>query len=257
MTAVMAIDFFTHIIVVADCRISWSDNYPPQDFLQKVYPFHNNGLLAFAGDILSAQAIFKSIKNNDPTNLDDISICAKEAFKQIRDYPGRIVELMFVVSPLDNDSSQPFVTNLPKNRLFEMVSPNFCPIQKVDFVRIGKANNYNLEILLENRNSLCKLGLNPSMRKFQMVIVANSIGNQLAKLGENTVGGLFSAVSISPNGVDFLQYSIGDKYKIETENGKIIQHDLEHNRKIQLQTIFEFSPKQYSITNLRLDTPDI
>jgi hypothetical protein len=257
MTAVMAIDFLTHIIVIADCRISWSGNYPPQDFLQKVYPFQINGLLAFAGDILSAQAIFISIKKTNPTNLNDISICAKEAYKQIRDYPGRIVELLFVISSPDIDRSPPIVTNLPMNVLFEMVSPNFYPIRRFDFLRIGKAINYNPEILLENRNSLCDLGLNPSTRKFQMGIVANSIGNQLAKLGENTVGGLFSAVSISPNGVDFLQYSIGDKYKIEAENGKIIQNDLENNRRIQLQTIFEFSPNQYSNKNLRLDTPDI
>lgn len=257
MTAVMAIDFLTHIIVIADCRISWSGNYPPQDFLQKIYPFQINGLLAFAGDILSAQAIFKSIIKSQPTNLDDISICAKEAYRQIHDYPGRIVELLFVISSPDIDSSPPIVTNLPKNVLFKMVSPNFYPIREFDFLRIGKAINYNPEILLENRNSLCNLGLDPSTRKFQMGIVANSIGNQLAKLGENTVGGLFSVVTVSPNGVDFLQYSIGEKYEMETENGRIIQHDLENNRKIKLQTIFEFSPKQYSNKNLRLDTPDI
>lgn len=265
MTAVMAIDFLTHILVIADCRISWSGNYQPQDYLQKVYPFGINSLIAFAGDIVTAKAIIMNIQKSAPlrkrpnTNekiVEDISTWAKEAFKRISKNNNDIIELMFIASgqPEHMQSSN---TIIPENYLYKMASPDFSPKRKMNYACLGYAKNYDENILIENRNNLINLGLSNSNRKFQMGITVGSFPKDLAKLANDTVGGLFSVGAITPEGVDWLQYSVGEKYKLEIEDGKFIQYDHENNRRIPLQTVFEFSPEQYKRGNLRLDTPNL
>ena len=60
MTAVLAIDFFYKIIVIANCRVSWKGgSYKPQDNLQKIYPFGPTGVLAFSGDLRPAKIVLK------------------------------------------------------------------------------------------------------------------------------------------------------------------------------------------------------
>jgi hypothetical protein len=257
MTAVMAIDFLSHILVISDCRISYKGGNPePKDYLQKVYPFGLNGIIAFAGDIVSAKAIMtKIIKSTHLLNINEIPLLASEAYKNSPDYPGRIVELMFVASFPSEHIGISNNAIFPKNLLFEMTSPDFKLTQKKDNIRLGYAKKYDEKILLENRNNLINVGLDPTNRKFQIMTVVGSFGNSLAKLCENTVGGLFSGGVITPVGVDWLSYSIDDKFELKIEDGRFIQYDHEKERRIQLQTIFEFSSNQYSRKNLRLDTP--
>ena len=52
MTAILAIDFYYQIVVIADCRASWQcGRHMSQDNLQKAYPFGPTGVLGFSGDI--------------------------------------------------------------------------------------------------------------------------------------------------------------------------------------------------------------
>lgn len=118
MTAILAIDFHYQIVIIADCRVSWDGgNFDPQDNLQKVYPVGNVGLLAFAGDIYSAQKICQAIRDNLETKGElfyfppSPQFLAKNLPQWIRDAYSSIpvsmqnyIELMFVASDVHNVS---------------------------------------------------------------------------------------------------------------------------------------------------------
>src|SRR5262245_43018941 len=114
MTAILAIDFYYQIVVIADCRVSWQGgSYKPQDNLQKVYPFGPTGVLGFSGDIYSAQVIFRDIKDKaahlslPPSAqilVDDISNWARDSYSSISPAMQNPVELMFVASDYGNIS---------------------------------------------------------------------------------------------------------------------------------------------------------
>ena len=65
MTAIIAINFHYKVIVVADCRVTWTgqNSKRKQDNIQKLYPIDKFGILGFSGDLVPAKAVMTAIRD--------------------------------------------------------------------------------------------------------------------------------------------------------------------------------------------------
>jgi hypothetical protein len=264
MTAVLAINFIYHILVISDCRVTWSGSSTKlQDNLQKVYPLGPTGVIGFAGNVSIAQEIIKYIQTMAPKKdlplsvkdiVYDISEWAKMVYSNKKPNPTNYVELMYVAVDYGDVSLIAQNVSIAKNILVKMVSPFFKPIFNNDVVQLGYAIKYPLEHIIFNRDNLLNLGLEPKGRLFQAAIAVNSFGEELTKLGENTVGGMFSVGLCDLNGIHWVPY--GNDRELKIEDGRFIQYDHVNNRRVPLKTIIEFNPNLPDVGNLFFKMPN-
>lgn len=261
MTAVLAIDFIVHILILADCRVSWSGGKnEPQDNLQKVYPLGPTGVLGFAGDVSNAKKIVNEIrktnKNLPPTAMhiaQDISKCACQVYSKLPQKDQRYLELMYVALDYGN------VNFITKNAVFanrvltKMVSPKFKIQNETDCVRLGYAKNYPIKNLRENRDNLIDYGIKPGGIQFQSGIAVGHFGKALVSYSPTTVGGMFCVGTISKDGINWSSYTSGE-YELIIQNGKFVQIDKSNGRVIPLKTLLEFDPNKPDVGNNRIDT---
>jgi hypothetical protein len=258
MTAVLAIDFIYEIIVIADCRVTWSTSPPTlQDNLQKIYPYGPTGVIAFAGDINNAKTIINYINQETPKKTlplsayeiaKNISSWAKLCYDTLPETAKQDVQLMYVASEYAGNQFVASNVTIAKNILCKMASPHFDIILENDAVRLGYAINYPLDLIRSNRDSLLNLGLDPALQHLQAGIAVTAFGDELEKLGEMKVGGLFSVGIINTQGVGFYPY--GNEIELIIEDKRFIQYDHTTESKIPLKTIFEFDPTRLDSGNL-------
>ena len=267
MTAILAIEFPYHVLVIADARVSWEPNtFRPQDNLQKIYPLGTTGIVGFSGSISAAKAIFKLAEEQShtrtlPPTADqipiDLSKIAQEAYSQLRDKRRHEIELMYVGPDYSKIGLIAENVVMAKNIMAVMRSPKFEVQESPTAVRLGYAREYPLDLIRKNRDGLIKLGLSPGGVKFQMAIAANSFGPALARYAPHRVGGLFTVGVASARGVSWLPYGSEDEYQLLIENGRFIQNDNKAGKTIPLETILEYNPYSRSSKDLRLDTPEL
>jgi hypothetical protein len=257
MTAILAIDYFYQIIVIADSRATWlfpqTNKSKPQDNLQKVYPYGPSGIIGFAGGIAAAKAVLIYIKKESenihiPKSTLDIAHLiggwAKESYLKIPSSDQIDLELMYTAVDLENVSLRTTNATFARNYLVKYISPNFNPEFQTDFVGLGYAKNYPRDIIRENRDGMLEFGLGPLGKKFQVGITVGSYGEELVKISNSLVGGLFSVGVVNTDGVNWYSYSIGDSVKLQIENGKFVQYDLKDGRRIPLKTIWDFDARR-------------
>jgi hypothetical protein len=257
MTALLAIDYYYQIIVIADSRATWL--FPPlkiskpQDNLQKIYPYGHSGVIGFAGGIAAAKAVLNYIKKESAsitlptTSLDIVNLIASwanESYSKILSTDKIELELMYVAVDSGNISLRTTNATFAKNILVKYISPNFNPEFQTDFVGLGIAKNYPAEVIRKNRDGMLDFGLDPLGKKFQLGITVGSYGEELVRISNNLVGGLFSVGVVNADGVNWFSYSIGDEVKLVIEKGKFVQYDLRDGRRIPLKTIWDFDARR-------------
>ena len=267
MTAVLAIEFPYHVLVIADSRVSWNPNtFRPQDNLQKIYPLGPTGIVGFSGSIPAAKAIFKlaadqSHKKTLPPTADqipiDLSKIAQEAFSLLRDQHSKEIELMYVGPDYSKIGLIAENVIMAENIMTVMRSPRFDVQESPTVVRLGYAREYPLDQIRKNRDGLIRFGLTPNGVKFQMAIAANAFGPALARYAPHRVGGLFTVGVASARGVRWIPYGSEEEYQLLIEGGRFIQKDNKAGKTIPLETILEYNPYSRSSKDLRLDTPEL
>ncbi len=254
-------------MVISDCRVSWSTSLVRlQDNLQKVYPCGPTGVIAFAGGITAAKAIFRHInqevpKKRLPPSARDIAIdiadWAKQAYAKLPTRDQVKVELMYAAADYRQVTSIASNVVFAENILSKMISPDFEPIFQKDAVCLGYAVKYATEDIRQIRDSLLNIALEPNDLRFQAGIAVNAVGGILASLGDDAVGGVFSVGIINANGVFWFPYgghSNGLELKIEDE--RFVQYDYRDGRRVPLKTIFEFDVNRPDAGDLHIKKPD-
>jgi len=267
MTAILAIDYYYQIIVIADCRVTWLTNPPKlQDNLQKVYPFGPTGVIGFAGGIAAAKAIVNSINQEAPLKglpstaneiVSDIANWAKDTYVKLPKSDQIYLELMYAAADYGQITLAAPNVVFAKNILAKYTSPAFEPQLQPDILALGYANQYSPEIIRENRDNMLNLGLDPFGRKFQMGITIGTYGEGLAKIAGDPVGGLFSVGVITARGVGWFSYSYGDRVELKIENGQFVQYDRQAGKRVPLKAIWDFDARRPDSGNLVFRTPGI
>lgn len=264
MTAILAINYYYQIVVIADCRVSWQGgNYSPQDNLQKVYPIGPTGIIGFSGDVYCAKVIFKDIKEKAQVSplppsaqriADDITKWAKDSYSSIPLVRQNPVELMFVASDFGNISLITDNVIFAKSIMIKMVSPHFQPIVEQDAVKLGYAVNYPMDKIVEDRNRMLNLGLSPEGETFKVGIMIGGLAQTLSSYSPSQVGGMFSVGVIDPRGIRWFPYSEGN-LELKIEDGRFIQYDHSDGRRIPLKALWDFDPIKPDAGNLMFIIP--
>jgi len=264
MTAILAIDGFYQIMVVADCRVTWLTTPPKlQDNLQKVYPLGPTGVIGFAGGVAAAKAIFNDVRKETSSRslpstardiVNDIAAWARTRYSQLSQRDKIDLELMYVASDYGRVTLVTSNVTFAKNILVKFVSPNFEPAFQTDFVALGYAKQYPADVIRKNMEGMLSLGLDPVGQKMLIGSSIGVYGEGLAKIAGDPVGGLFCIGIVSARGVGWSSYSIGDQVKLEIENGTFVQYDLKDGRRIPLKTIWDFDARRPDAGNLAFKT---
>lgn len=269
MTAVLAIDFYYQILVFADCRVSWQyqdPHKPPQlqDNLQKVYPCGPAGVFGFAGNISAAKAITKKIRQeaqkkplppSAETILEDISLWSRDAYRTLPRKDKQYLEIMYIAADYGKISLMASNVTFTNKILAKMVSPDFTIERKENYVALGYATCYPEEQIFEIQESLLRLGLDASSRRFQMAVALDAIGEELIQIGGDPVGGLFSVGRVTASGVTWLPYSKGN-IELAIEDGKFIQYDHSDDKRVPLKVVWEFDARTPEAGGLIFKLPD-
>lgn len=265
MTAVLAIEFPYQVIVIADARVSWEPKrFNPHDNLQKIYPLGPTGVVGFAGSIAAAKAIFglaatDAYKRQLPSSADHIPIqlaeVAREAFSRLPNRARHEVHLMFAGVDYSRIGLVAENLVLAPNIMTVMSSPDFEVRKSPRTIRLGYAERYPLDILLDNRRGLVRHGTSEEGRRFQGGVVVGGFAPTLAKYAPDKVGGLFTVAVATARGVGWWPHGLATGYRLEIKDGRFIQVDDVRGRRIPLKTILEINPYAPEIGDLRLDTP--
>ena len=261
MTAILAIDLLSYIIVLADCRVTWLSNPKRfQDNLQKMYPFGPTGVIGFAGQIKAARGILNYIKKEAPKMslphtakhiVQDISVWAKEAYSKLPSWDQKYIELMYVASDYGRITLRTNNVTFAENILVQFKSPKFDPVFHKDYLRLGYAIEYPEDILIENRNSFLRGAVDPERDSFQAIVAVDSFGDYLSTIGDNQVGGLFAVGIINIRGVRWYPYRyLRSDVELRIENNQFVQYDHSDGRKVPLKYIWEFNPNRPDFGNL-------
>lgn len=268
MTAILGLNFFYQIVVIADCRVTFE--YPNQkkilqDNLQKIYPLGPTGVIGFSGNVFVAKKIFTLLKNEPLRPLPksviniahEISLIAKEAFNKLPNHRKSDIELMYAAVDYGNIGLIADNVTFAENYFFRMLSPDFQVEVFRDHIQLGYAINYPEELIIRNRNDLINMGLKPHGQKFQRGIIVTTFGNSLANLAPSAVGGLFTACKISTEGILWQPYSMtDDRYQLTIENGKFVQYDHQKNVRVPMESIWDFDTRRPKSGMYLFDTPD-
>jgi len=232
MTAVLAIDFYYQILVIADCRVSWRGHATLQDNLQKVYPLGPTGIFAFSGSVKAARAILQQLRTQargsplPPSDSDiasDISRSARVAYSSLPLKDRHPIELMYVAPDYGAITMATENVTFARNVMVRMEQPDFSPIPQADAVRLGYARDYPMENIRLNRDNLLNAGLDPLGQTMLIGIAIGSFAPNLAKLAPTQVGGLFSVGTATARGVGWRTY--GPINGLELARGRQIHTD--------------------------------
>ena len=255
MTAVLAIDFYHEILVVADCRVTWmSNSLQFQDNLQKVYPMGPTGIFGFAGGIAATKQIsIDMMRNAKPLPIpnsasdivEDISKWAKESYSSLSPIDKVETQLMYVAADYGNIQLVTPPISFSNHIMVKMVSPDFDPIQYDDYIALGYATKYPPELILEFRNSMLNYSIKPDSKSFQILVSVAHFGESLSRLaGDNSVGGLFSVGIVNLSGVQWFPYSYGERIELKIEDGGFVQYDHQTNVRVPLKTLLDFDARK-------------
>lgn len=267
MTAVLGINFHYQVLVIADCRVTWtSGRIRLQDNLQKIYPFGPTGVIAFAGPVGSSRAVLQRIrsealKKSLPPSVKDIvgdmSVWAREAYATLATRDKKPLELMYAAVDYSRVTLSTANLTFADNILVKMASPGFEPVRHPDVVRLGSAIKYPEDALRGIRDDLVGYATQPGGLQFQAGIAIGAVGDALRTLAEgSTVGGLFSVGIISVRGVFWYSYGIGEAVELRIEDGQFIQYDHRNRRRVPLKTVWEFDPAKPDAGDLVFQPPE-
>jgi len=265
MTAILAIDYYYRIIVISDCRVTWSPQPPRiQDNLQKVYPLGPTGVFGFSGGIAAAKAVVRqmvaNLKNKPlpPSAVEiaqDISACARDAYSKLPSIDKIDLQLMYVAADYGNEALRAKNVKFARNVLVKMEAPDFEPVEQSDYVALGYAVKYPSDTIRQDRDSMLRYGLDPLGQRFQIGVSIGAHGEGLATISGDPVGGLFTVGIVDLAGVRWSSYSYPGQAELRIEGGRFVQYDLVDGRRIPLKTLLEFDPRNPESGSMVFNTP--
>lgn len=268
MTGVLAISFPYQILVIADCRVTWRAAKPRlQDNLQKLYHFSPTGVIAFAGSVAAAQALFRYIGSQptgqplppDPTYIArEVSNWARATYQSLHAADQVEFELLYAAADYSRVGLAGDNLVFADNVLATMSAPDFQLSFRSDVAALGYAKTLEIADLVSARDQLLGLATEPIGITMQVGIAVGTYGERLARLSGEPVGGLYTVAVADVRGVTWYPYSYGEEVGLRVESGKFIQFDNREvpSRVFPLQAIWEFEIRRPSPSDLYVKPPD-
>lgn len=268
MTGVLAISFPYQILVLADCRVTWKAATPRlQDNLQKLYHFSPTGVIAFAGSVAAAQALFRHIGSlptgqplpPDPTYIArELSGWATHTYHSLPTSGQVEFELLYAAADYSRIGLAGDNLVFAENVLATMSAPDFQLSFHSDVAALGYAKSLDQADLISTRDQLFSLATEPIGIPMQVGVSVGTYGERLARLSGEPVGGLYTVAVANARGVTWYPYSYAEEVGLRTEGGKFIQFDNRQapGKEFPLQAIWEFDTRRPSSTDLYVQAPD-
>ena len=268
MTGVLAISFPYHVLVFGDCRVTWRAAVPRlQDNLQKVYHFSPTGVVAFAGGVAAAKALFKHIKAQPrgeplpPSPRDivlELSNWALETYNSLPSSDQIEFEVLYAAADYSRVSLAAENLIFAENVLATMVAPEFQPEFHLDGAALGYAKSLPMTDLVHARDQLISTATKPSGIQFQNAIVIGTLGERMARLSGEAVGGLFTVAIADARGVTWFPYSYGKEVGLSIIGRRFIQFDNRASppKSFLLEGVWEFDARRPSMEDLYVEAPD-
>ncbi|MEX2031035.1 MAG: hypothetical protein WD906_08690 [Anaerolineales bacterium] len=268
MTAVLAISFPYHVLVIADCRVTWrAASRRLQDNLQKLYHFSPTGIVAFAGSVAAAQALFRHIASQptgqplppDPTYIaHEISSWARAAYRSLPSADQVEFELLYAAADYSRVGLAGDNLVFADNVLVTMSAPDFQLYFQSDAAALGYGKSLEIADLVSTRDQLLSWATNRMGIAMQVGIAVGTYGERLARLSGEPVGGLYTVAVADVRGVTWYPYSYSQEVGIRVEGGKFVQFDNREvpNREFPLQAVWEFDVRRPSPSDLYVKPPD-
>lgn len=266
MTIVIANRLLNSIIIVADCRVSYTGSNVVDDNLQKIYQLNKRMVLGFSGPLSGAYQVLDKIKSNisnysKPPIADNLRIDVerwiRHEYREIENEQDRL-NLSFVIATVEprREVHSKFITSggkeAPKPKWFPYM-PDLC----ITTLKPSKAITGGLQ---KTNLGMCHvIGVNKEAQKLARDTVVKLFGFEFGKPGLQaqaivnslmavlmekhilTVGGLFQCALLSSNGINWMTYDLPSDYgdvSLDIIDGKYIQRNNVTGRIVPLETIW-------------------
>jgi len=268
MTGVLAISFPYHVLVFGDCRVTWRASAPRlQDNLQKVYHFSPTGVIAFAGGVAAAKALFKHIRDQPkgqplpPSPRDialELSSWARETYGSLPKADQVEFEVLYAAADYSRVSLAAENMVFAENVIASMVAPKFQPEFNSDGAALGYAKSLPMADLVHTRDQLVYTATKPSGIQFQTAIVIGTLGERLARISGEPVGGLFTVAIADARGVTWHPYSYGKEVGLAIVGRRFVQFDnrVSPPKSFLLEGVWEFDTRRPTVEDLYVQAPD-
>lgn len=268
MTGVLAISYPYHVLVLGDCRVTWRAAAARlQDNLQKVYHFSPTGVIAFAGGVTAAKALFSHIRRQPqgqplpPSPVDLASQLSEWARITYSSLPSRDqIEFELLYAAADYSRVSLVAENMvfAQNILATMVAPGFSPELHSDSAALGYAREIPKTDVVDARDQLFSVAVEPGGVRFQNAIVIGSLGERMARMSGQPIGGVFTVAVADARGVTWYPYSYGKEVGLAIIGRRFIQFDTreEPPRAFPLEGVWEFDDQHPAIDNLYVSPPN-
>lgn len=268
MTGVLAISFPYQVLVIADCRVTWRAAHPRlQDNLQKLYHFSPTGVIAFAGSVAAAKALFLHIgaqphgQPAPPTASDiahELSTLARDSYQSLPSADQVEFEILYAAADYSRVSLAAENLVFAENVLATMEAPRFELSFHIDAAALGYAKSLELADLVSYRDQLLGMATESSGVPLQVGVAVASYGERLARLSGEPVGGLFTVAVVDARGVRWIPYSYAEEVGLRIEGGRFIQFDSRKppGKVFPLEAIWEFDTRRPAQDDLYVSAPD-
>lgn len=265
MTVVVAYKFFTTVVVVADCRVSYRTGNHVDDNLRKIYPIGKRMVLGFSGPLRGAHAVVEAVRRNwgryrkrpVASNLErDVERWIRHEYRKIRPAEAR-TGLSFILAAVEPHREALFNWHSPDGK--EMPAPNWSrlmPDMRVSRLRPLRCRPTEL---VKEKKSRCKvIGVGAELRdaihseldrlfdfarerpKLQAGVSVCTLMHMLMEAGVETVGGLFQCAVLDGDGIEWLAYSspsTAGSVALEYVEGQYVQRDNRTGKTVPVKSI--------------------
>lgn len=267
MTVLIACNYLTSLIVVADSRVSYATDRtkeaPVDDNLQKIYQIHDRMILGFCGSLEAAHRVIIGINRNLETYskppiavnlLSDVERWVQHEYQSIKNPVARQLELMLVtVEPKREKKSKwqtqdgiqiekpgwfPYVPEFQVVVLTPSAKQDKLVRKRIDVCEIigicGETRNILEEKLLKMASFDRKRPQNQAM------VVAMTANVVLMEQGVDTIGGLFQCVLLNSDGIQWLGYGTREGVSLSFKNGGYVQTNHSTGRSVPVKHIVDW-----------------
>lgn len=268
MTGVLAISFPYQVLILADCRVTWTTARPRlQDNLQKLYHFSPTGVLAFAGSVDAARALFRYIASQptgqplppDPTYIArELAKWATDTYLSLPLAQQKDFALLYAAADYSRVGLAAANLVFADNVLATMSAPSFEPLFHSDVAALCYATSLPVADLVSARDQLLSLATEPIGIAMQVGMTIGTYGERLARLSGEPVGGLLTVALANARGVSWHPYSYAEEVGLRIEAGKFVQFDNRETpgKEFPLLAVWEFDARRPSPGDLYVRAPD-
>jgi len=268
MTVVIACRFLNSIILIADCRVSYSGQDTVDDNLQKLYPLDEKIVIGFSGPLVGAHQILEAVKRNRKAYqkrataanlLSDVERWIRHEYRMIKEPKDR-KDLSFILASDDPKREMRSIWHTQDGR--EISKPQWFPfVPELREIKLYPSTS-KPENLHKEEKGMCKIigvndddqkaiekrlmdlfGFEFKQPKLQALVIVNTLMYDLMERRIITVGGLFQCAVLSDMGIEWLSYSLPSDYgnvSLEIVNGQYIQRDNITGKVVPLMTIWQW-----------------